>query len=50
VWINCISKRNKYIDWQMQIIQVRDGGDAYFNLKINLTTGKVYDLYINGEA
>ncbi|WP_026898918.1 hypothetical protein [Daejeonella oryzae] len=50
VWINCISKLNRYTDWQMRIIKAYDGGDAYFNLKINLTTGKVYDISINGEA
>ena len=50
VWINCISKRGRYSDWKMQIIETSDGGDAYFNLKINLTTGKVYDISINGDA
>ena len=29
---------------------VDDGGNCYFNFKINLTTKKFYDLRVNGEA
>ena len=27
-----------------------DGGDNYFNLKINIRTKKYYEMYVNGFA
>jgi hypothetical protein len=49
VWINCFC--NTFIKgWRKEIIMVKDGGNCYFNLKINLTTEKYYDLSVNGEA
>lgn len=52
VWINCISMKEGISGsgWKNQIIEVNDGGEYYFNLKINLSTGKVYDFYVNGEG
>lgn len=29
---------------------VHDGGDCYWQVKVNLTRKKIYDLSINGEA
>lgn len=34
--------------WKKEIVLVDDGGICYFNLKINLTTGKYYDYMENG--
>lgn len=49
VWINCFcdqwdkhSRTSPYI--------VMDGGNCYFNLKVNLTTGLYYELMVNGVA
>lgn len=49
VWINCFcgswsasSKKGIFI--------VLDGGDCFFNLKINLTTKIYYDFTVNGDA
>lgn len=49
VWINCFcdqwdkhSRTSPYI--------VMDGGNCYFNLKVNLTKGMCYELMVNGEA
>ena len=51
VWINCIAKKvAKLSDWENEIRPVMDGGDAYFTLKINLTTGDIYDFYVHGQA
>jgi hypothetical protein len=51
VWINCIAKKvAKFSDWENEIRPVMDGGDAYFTLKINLTTGEIYDFYVHGQA
>ena len=46
IWVNC------YCGHQLQkkIILVQDGGNCFFNLKINLTTKKYYDLIINSDA
>lgn len=49
VWVNCFCK-TRNIDWKKELIQVDDGGNCYFSLKINLTTGKYYDLSVNGDA
>jgi hypothetical protein len=49
VWVNCFCEtRNQ--DWKKNIIFVKDGGNCYFNLKINLTTDKYYELIVNGDA
>jgi len=49
VWINCFCG-----DWgenrKKNIVIVEDGGNCYFNLKINLTTKKCYDFIVNGDA
>jgi hypothetical protein len=36
--------------WKHKIIYVFDGGNCYFNTKINLTTKKVYEIGIHGFA
>jgi hypothetical protein len=43
-------KNNKPIkfDWKNEISKTSDGGSCYWNIKINLTTNKYYDLVING--
>lgn len=49
VWINCLCE-TRNTDWQKNLIMVKDGGNCFFNLKINLTTGRYYDFRVNGEA
>ena len=49
VWINCLCQIHDD-NWKNSIIMVDDGGNCYFNLKINLTKGKCYDLMVNGYA
>ena len=48
VWVNCICNASK--DWQHKLVTVKDGGNCYFNLKINLTRDFNYDFYVNGSA
>ena len=49
IWINCFcDTHNK--NWRTERIVVKDGGNCYFNLKINLTTGQYYELMVNGDA
>lgn len=46
VWVNCFCSSKQ--GWKTNIIDARDGGDCYFNLKINLTKKKYYALHVNG--
>lgn len=49
VWVNCFCNAMGY-DWRKELFDVMDGGNCFFELKINLTTGKYYELNINGDA
>lgn len=51
VWVNCVRKNIGYEnEWNKAIIEVEDGGDYYFNLKININTKTYYEMYVNGFA
>ena len=48
VWVNCFCYG---LDgWKTSIQVVMDGGDCFYSLIINLTTGKYDNLMVNGEA
>ncbi len=49
IWVNCFCNTWD-TDWKKEIIEVMDGGNCYFNLKINLTKGEYYELMVNGDA
>ena len=49
VWVNCFC--NTWDEnWRKSLVFVFDGGNCYFNLKINLTKQTFYELSVNGEA
>lgn len=50
VWVNMLCKGKSYNNLFYNIDRVNDGGDCFFNLKINLNKLIYYELYINGEA
>jgi hypothetical protein len=50
VWVNCFCDTWGSDRWKTEIMIVDDGGNCYFNFKINLKTKKYYDLGVNGEA
>ena len=50
VWINCFCYAGSDDRWKTEIIYAKDGGNCFFNFKINLTTNQFYDLVVNGEA
>jgi len=50
VWVNCFCDEGDKSYWKKDIVRVMDGGSCYFQLKINLTTNKVLEFYINGLA
>jgi hypothetical protein len=49
VWVNCFCGAGSQ-NWKKNLILVLDGGNCYFNLKINLSTGQYYELTVNGDA
>ena len=50
VWVNCFCSPGEKSYWKRDVVLVADGGSCYFNLKINLTTGIVYNFMVNGVA
>lgn len=50
VWINFFCDDFGAEDWKNQIVEVNDGGNCYFDVKINLTQKTYYDLMVNGYA
>ena len=50
VWVNFFCQTWDNNNWKTEILLVKDGGNCYFNLKLNLVTKKFYDLGVNGEA
>ena len=50
VWINFFCGKPETKTWKTNIISVRDGGNCYFNLKVNLSKKKYYDYRVNGIA
>ena len=49
VWVNCFC--NTWDSrWKKELFLVEDGGNCFFNLKINLTTKKCFDVSVNGYA
>jgi hypothetical protein len=48
VWVNCFCGTWEY--WKTDFVIVNDGGNCFFNLKINLTSEQYYDLEVNGVA
>lgn len=51
VWVNCVFKEDFSIsERKKSLIEVEDGGEYFFNFKINISNKKYYKLIINGLA
>ncbi|MGY5353441.1 hypothetical protein [Wenyingzhuangia sp. IMCC45467] len=50
VWINFFCDNFGADNWKTEIVEVLDGGNCYYSIKINLKTKQYYDLRINGSA
>lgn len=50
VWINFVCNPKDVEELKYFIIWTHDGGDCYFNIKINLDKEECYDFWVNGEA
>jgi hypothetical protein len=49
--INCFwRQKNRFDNWTKERVMVFDGGSHYWSIKLNLTTGKLFDLSVNGIA
>jgi hypothetical protein len=49
IWVNCFCNSVE-VDWKRTLVIVQDGGNCFFNLLINLTTGHCDHLIVNGLA
>ena len=49
IWINCFCT-NFGIDWRHTIVNVDDGGNCFFNVRVNLTTKQYFNFMVNGYA
>jgi hypothetical protein len=49
VWVNCFCSAYNN-EWRTKLFMVDDGGNCYYSFIVNLTTGKYYNLFVNGEA
>jgi len=50
VWVNCFCDTWGDDRWKTEMLLVDDGGNCYFNFKINLATKQYYELLVNGLA
>ncbi|MEJ4087647.1 hypothetical protein [Galbibacter orientalis] len=50
IWINFFCNNWESDSWKTDLMIVHDGGNCYFNLKVNLTNKAYSELMINGYA
>jgi hypothetical protein len=50
IWINFFCDNWGSENWKSDLMEVNDGGNCYFNLKVNLEKKTYSELYINGDA
>ncbi|HEX8021412.1 hypothetical protein [Mucilaginibacter sp.] len=48
VYLNCLCSLENNKDWKQRFILVMDGGNCYFQVKMNLKTKKVISFSVNG--
>ena len=50
VWVNFLDAEDMDPNWNTYIVEVFDGGDSFFQIKVNLTKGTYYDFRVNSTA
>ncbi len=51
VWIDFFCNPEEFENWRIELKpDVEDGGNCFFNLKVNTETNEIFDFYINGVA
>lgn len=41
---------DSFLDWKNNFVMALDGGNCFFNVKVNLQTKEVFDFIVNGDA
>lgn len=50
VWINALCKDSGLEGWKKDVFIIMDGGNCFFNLKLNLTKEEIFEFMVNGVA
>ncbi|MBI5294459.1 MAG: hypothetical protein HY869_03210 [Chloroflexi bacterium] len=50
IYANYLCRIGAETEWKEQFIFVADGGACYFQFKFDASTGRFFDLLVNGEA
>ena len=50
VFVNCFCEPEKFNSRNKELVFVSDGGNCFFNFKVNLTEKKIFDFMENGVA
>jgi hypothetical protein len=51
VWINAFPKAHSFpYNWKVMEVEVQDGGKAYFNIYVNLTTKQCFNFFRNSRG
>lgn len=52
IWVNCFykSELGTFKEWKDKIVYVEDGGNYFFNVKVNITKNTYTDFRVNGNA
>lgn len=52
IWINCVwyKSEDALKLWNKKVITILDGCSYYWNIKINLSQDKLFDLIVNGSS
>ena len=50
VYVNCFCDPTEFNYRDKELVQVEDGGNCFFNFKVNLTEKKIFDFMENGVA
>lgn len=50
IWINFVHEPTASYGLDKAIYEIEDGGDSYWNVKVNLTTHQLFELSVNGDA
>jgi hypothetical protein len=48
VYVNCLC--DSMNSWKTELVEIQDGGNCFFNFKINLSTKRYYDFNVNGSG
>lgn len=51
-WINCFckSQESDFKNWNTNVVMVKDGGNCFFNAKVNLTLNTYTEFNVNGQG